>query len=242
MQRLARFLLHPVPSFLVICLVLPCGLCVAQEIELPSGPHDPGHVIAPTGYLELIVPLQDRIGLRLYGFYAGELKAPGAQLDVPIRMKKFLTITPSYLYIAVPASGLNTVVSKQPARFTQSYEENQFRIDGTVKFSIRKFEIFERNMYVRRFRPTDEINRYRNRIGLTHPLSVQGHSSKAFAFYEAYYEGQNGGWNRNRTWGGITVPLEKHVSFQPSYIFESTQKLKDIHYVVFALIFNVKPK
>ena len=242
MQGFTRFALHRVPSFVVICLVSLGGRCAAQEIEVPTGPHDPGYVVAPTGYLELIVPLQDRIGLRLYGFYAGELKAPGAQLDVPIRTTKFLTITPSYLYIAVPVSGLNTVVSKQPARFTHGYEENQFRIDATVKFSIHKFEVFERNMYVRRFRPTDEINRYRNRIGLTYPLTVGGHISKAFAFYEAYYEGQNGGWNRNRVWGGITVFLEKHVSFQPSYIFESTQKLKDIHYLVFALIFNVKPK
>jgi hypothetical protein len=95
-------------------------------------------------------------------------------------------------------------------------------------------------MYVRRFRPTDEINRYRNRIGLTHPLTVQGHISKAFGFYEAYFEGQNGGWNRNRVWGGITVSLEKHVSFQPSYIFETSRRLKDIHYLVFGLIFNTK--
>jgi hypothetical protein len=95
MQRLTRFALRYVPS-LVICLFSFGGLCVAQEIEIPSGPRDRGYVFAPTGYVELIAPLQDRIGLRLFGFYAGELKAPGEQVDVPIRVTKFLTITPSY--------------------------------------------------------------------------------------------------------------------------------------------------
>jgi hypothetical protein len=111
-RRFRKFPLHLVPRFLVVCLVSLGGRCAAQEIEVPPGPHGPGYVVAPTGYLELIVPLQDRFGLRLYGFYAGELEAPGAQLDVPIRTTKFLTITPSYLYIVVPASGLNTVVSR----------------------------------------------------------------------------------------------------------------------------------
>ena len=43
-------------------------------------------------------------------------------------------------------------------------------------------------MYVRRFRPTDDINRYRQRIGIAHPLTVNGHIWKPFASYEAFYE------------------------------------------------------
>ena len=78
---------------------------------------------------------------------------PVAQVDVPVQMTKFLTITPSYLYYEVPPSGLNTASEQSPG-FTDTLEENQFRIDGTLKFSIRKFEISDRNMYVRRFRQT----------------------------------------------------------------------------------------
>lgn len=37
------------------------------------------------------------------------------------------------------------------------------------------------------------------------------------------------------------MPLEKHVSFQPCYIYESIQGLKDIHYLLFGLIFSTKP-
>jgi hypothetical protein len=144
------------------------------------------------------------------------------------------------LHLQVPASGLNTVVAQQPGHFAHEYEENQFRIDGTFKFFVHKFEISDRNMYVRRFRPTDELNRYRNRITISHPLVVANHTVKPFAAYEAYYERKNGGWNRNRVWSGVTVPLNKYVAFQPSYIYETTQQLKDVHYLLVGLIFTTK--
>ena len=38
------------------------------------------------------------ISVNVYGFYYGEVDAPVAQVDVPIRTTRFLTITPSYLY------------------------------------------------------------------------------------------------------------------------------------------------
>ena len=31
---------------------------------------------------------------------------------------------------------------------------------------------------------------------------------------------QDGGWNRERMWTGVTLPLNKRVSFQPSYMWE----------------------
>jgi hypothetical protein len=71
-------------------------------------------VFAPSAYLEFIVPVQERVDLRLYGFYIGEAKATAAQVDVPIRITKFLAVTPSYLYLAIPPSGLNEVASKRP--------------------------------------------------------------------------------------------------------------------------------
>jgi hypothetical protein len=227
-----------VPSFLVIFLVSLGGLCVAQEIDPPGGTRGP--LFAPTGYLELIVPPQPRVGLKLYGFYAGEVKAPVAQLDVNIRTTKFLTITPSYLYVAVPPSGLSAAVSRPGVRFTRTYEENQFRIDGTLKFTIHKFEILERNMYVRRFRPAGQNNRYRNRIEVARPLVVKGRAWRPFASYEAFYDWGLGGWTRNRVWSGVMVTLQKHVALQPSYVWDSTRGLRDINYLLIAVIFRTK--
>jgi hypothetical protein len=243
MQAFTRLL--PRLSFLMMCFLLLGGLCVAQEVDVPTGRGN-GSVVAPSGWVELIAPVQPRIDLKLYGFYIGEMKAPSGQFDATFRPTKFLSITPSYLYYSVPASGLNELANRSLG-FTHTYDEHQFRIDGTVALSIHKFEISERNMYVRRFLetyqyagkllPAKEINRYRNRIGVAYPLAVKGHIWKPFASYEAFYD-QGSGWTKNRVWTGVTVPIEKHVSFQPSYMWESTNGIKDLHYLMFGLIFK----
>jgi Protein of unknown function (DUF2490) len=246
MEGFTRFALRFVPGVLVICVVLLGGQCIAQEVEVPGG-RGSGSVFAPTGWAELIAPVHDRIDLKFYGFYIGDVKAPSGQFDATFRVTKFLSITPSYLYYSVPASGLNELADHSRG-FTNTYDEHQFRIDGTVGFSIHKFEISERNMYVSRFLqtyeyvgrslPSKEINRYRNRIGVAYPLAVKSHIWKPFASYEAFYD-QGSGWTKNRAWTGVTVPIEKHVSFQPSYMWESTNGIKDLHYLMFGLIFRM---
>ena len=196
MRGLTRFARYLVPSVLVVCVISLGAPCAAQEVDPPTVPAAPdagdgrGSLFAPSAWLVLSTPVQKQIDLKLYGFYIGELQVPVAQVDLPIRMAKFLTVTPSYMDYSVPASGLNKL-TPQPGAFTDSYEEHQFRIDGTVAFAVRKFEISARNMYVRRFRPTpaDDINRYRGRIAIAHPLAVKGRIWKPFASYETFYEG-----------------------------------------------------
>jgi hypothetical protein len=232
---------------MAICLFSLGALCVAQEVDVPAGGRGSGSVVAPSGWAELIAPVQKRIDLKFYGFYIGEAKAPAAQFDATFRATKFLSITPSYLYYSNAPSGLNELANRTP-EFTSTYVEHQFRIDGTVMFSIHKFEISERNMYVRRFLPTytyagkslpeKEINRYRNKIAVAYPLTVMGHVWKPFASYEAFYD-QGSGWTKNRVWTGVTVPIEKHVSFQPSYMYDSNNGSKDLKYLMFGLIFKM---
>src|SRR5579864_2509534 len=237
MPIFTRFGRYLAPGVLVACVISLGAPCAAQEVDVPNG-RGSGSVTAPTGWVELIAPVQQRVDLKLYGFYIGELKAPSAQVDATIRLTKFLSITPSYLYYSVPASGLNELANVSRP-FTGRLDEHQFRIDGTVMFSIHKFEISERNMYVRRFLSTNtEINRYRNRIAIAYPLAVKGHIWKPFASYEAFYD-QGSGWTKNRAWTGVTVPIEKHVSFQPSYMWENTNGIKDVRYLMFGLIFRM---
>jgi hypothetical protein len=135
-------------------------------------------------------------------------------VDVPIRTTKFLTITPSYLYYEVPPPSELNEASEFPGGVPETFREHQFRIDGTLRFSIRKFEIADRNMYVRRFLPTDDINRYRQRIGIAYPLAVNGRIWKPFANYEAFYDWRNGGWNKNRVGLAVTgaAPQARAVS------------------------------
>ena len=240
MQRFTRLALHLVPGFLVIGLVSRGGPCVAQEVDAPGGHNGSGSVTAPSGWLELIVPVHQRITLKPYGFYIGGLNAPVGQFDVTVRATTFLTITPSYMYYSVPASGLNKL-APEPVGFTDSYHEHQFRIDGTFTFLVRHFEISVRNMYVRRFRPApaDDSNRYRGRIVISHTLPVEGRSWKPFASYEAFYD-HDGGWDKDRIWVGITLPLMKRVLIQPSYLWESSDGIKDINYLLLGLIVSTK--
>jgi Protein of unknown function (DUF2490) len=241
LTRCARYL---VPSVMAISLLSVGTPCAAQEVEAPAfddAPGGRGSVFVPGGFLGLVAPAGDRVSVNLYGFYYGEVDAPVAQVDVPIRTTRFLTITPSYLYYEVPPSGLDTA-SQRPTGFTDTFEENQARIDATVKFFIRAFEISSRSMFVRRFRPTDDINRYRQRIGIAHSLRVNGQIWRPFATYEAFYERSNSGWNRDRVIAGVTLPLVKHVSFQPSYIWENNRVrgLRDFNYLQFGLIVSTK--
>jgi len=244
MQGLPTCARHLAPTVLVISLLSVGAPCAAQEIEPPAldGARDGrGTLFVPGSFVGLVAPVHDRISVNLYGFYYGEVDVPVAQVDVPIRTTRFLTITPSYLYYKVPPSGLDTA-SERPAGFTDTFEENQFRIDATVKFPIRAFEISSRGMFVRRFRPTDDLNRYRQRIGIAHPLRVNGHIWKPFATYEAFYERSNSGWDRDRVIAGVTLPLVKHVSFQPSYIWENNRVrgLRDMNYLQFGLIVSTR--
>jgi hypothetical protein len=240
MGLLTRFARYLAPGVLVACVVSLGVPCSAQEVDVPTVPNVRGAVFAPSAWVVTNVPVQERIGLKLYGFYIGEFKAPVAQVDVPIRTAKFLTVTPSYMYYSVPASGLNKI-PPQPGRFTDSYTEHQFRIDATFAFSVDNFEISARNMYVRRFRPApaDDMNRYRGRIAIAHPLAVQDRIVKPFASYETFYE-PNRGWNRHRAWSGVTLPLNKHVALQPSYMRESSEGSRAVNYVLFGLILNTK--
>ena len=192
MRGLKRFARYVVPGVLAACVMSLGSPCAAQEPDPPTPPDvadGRGSVFAPSAWLVVNTPLRKEIALKSYGFYIGELNVPVAQFDLPIRTTKFLTITPSYMYYSVPPSGLNKL-PPQPAGFTDSYDEHQFRVDGTVAFAVRKLEISGRNMYVRRFRatPSDDINRYRGRLAIAYPVAVHGRIWKPFASYEAYYD------------------------------------------------------
>ena len=192
MRVLTTFARYLVRSALVVGVMSLAAPCAAQEPDPPTAPalgDGRGSVFAPSAWVLLNAPVQQRIGVKFSGFYIGELNIPVAQVDVPIRATKFLTVTPSYMGYSVPASGLNKL-PPQPGSFTDSYDEHQFRVDGTVAFAVRGLEISARNMYVRRFRPApvDDMNRYRGRVAIAHPLAVQGRIWKPFASYEAFYE------------------------------------------------------
>ena len=168
------------------------------------------------------------------------MEVPVAQVDVPIRLTRFLTITPSYMGYSVPAGGLNKL-PPQPANFTESYDEHQFRIDGTVAFALRTVRDLGPQHVCATVSP-DSRQRHE-------PLS-RSHLDRAsidrswphretVRLYEAFHE-RPVGWNRERIWSGVTVPLNKRVFVQPSYMWETSDGNRDVHYVMFGLIVNTR--
>jgi hypothetical protein len=57
MHRFAKFVLHLVPSLVLISAVLSGGQCVAQEIDVPGG-RGSGALVAPTAWVEFIAPVR----------------------------------------------------------------------------------------------------------------------------------------------------------------------------------------
>lgn len=162
---------------------------VAQEVE--GNGKSSGAIFSPADYLQIITPVTKRVTVSTYGFYLGNLRTSIALLEVPITLQKHFVVTPSYLFVNVPPVGLS-LLTNQTANC---------------------------NMYVRRFRPTSEINRYRNKIYVSHPLSLGSYKVNPFVFEEVYHDFVPGKWLR-RNWvvAAIDMPINRHLTFHAAQI------------------------
>ena len=230
---------HRMLNHCVLCsfLVAFVSTAVAQEVE--GNGKSSGAIFSPADYLQIITPVTRRITVSTYGFYLGNLHTSIALLEVPITLQKHFSITPGYLFVNVPSNGLSLLTNETP---NQSYHENQFRFAGTVLTSWHGFTLSDRNMYVRRFTPTSEINRYRNKIYVGHPLSLGSYKVNLFVFEEVYHDFMPGKWLR-RNWvvAAMDMPINRHLTFQPSYIRQDDQYLRSVNFLGLALIIRTNP-
>lgn len=224
-------------AFVCVSLWLGVGAARAQEVE---GRGQSGTaVFSPADYIEIVTPITRRVAVNTYGFYLGNVRTSVALLEVPIQMQKHLTLTPSYLFVNVPPTGLELLTNRSAA---VSYRENQFRLAGTVSTGWHGFAFSDRNMYVRRFTPAGDVNRYRNRVTVAHPFTVGGYQIKPFVFEEVYHDFVPGPWLR-RNWvaAAIDMPINRHLTFQPSYIRQDDQYLRSVDFLGLALIIRTNP-
>ena len=234
-QQLIRAL-RPFLVLAVSAALLPLGLCGAQEVDAPTHNGGSGSVVAPSAWVTVFTPVMPRVDLKFTEFYIGKLDVPVSQADLTIHATSFLSITPSYMYYSAPSRALDQL-SPNGGNFKGGYDEQQFRVDATLGYTLAGLELSARNMYVRRFRPggLKSIDRYRGRLSAAYPFRVDGAQWKPFASWETYYDHGAGGWNRDRYQAGITVPLIPRVLFQPSYMYEKTDGTNDVHYLLFGL-------
>src|SRR5215470_17814216 len=215
-------------SFLVSLV----GVGIAQEVE--GNGKSSGAIFSPADYIEITTPVTTRVTVNTYGFYLGNLHTSIALLEVPTTLQKHFMVTPGYLFVNVPPSGLSLLTNHIA---NQSYREHQLRLAGTVLTAWHGFTLSDRNMYVRRFMPTSQINRYRNKIYVSHPLSLGSYKVNAFVFEEVYHDFVPGKWLR-RNWvvAAMDMPLNRHLTFQPSYIRQDDQFLRSVNFLGLALI------
>lgn len=224
------------------CILLPflvflVSVGVAQEVE--GNGKSSGTIFSPADYLQLITPVTRRVTVSTYGLYAGNAHASLALLEVPMTVQKHFVVTPSYEFVNVPPGGFSLLTNRTAY---QSYQENQFRISGTVQTPWHEFTLSDRNMYVRRFTPTSEINRYRNRIYVGHPLTFGSYKVNPFVFEEVYHDFAPGKWLR-RNWAvaAVDMPIDRHLTFQASYIRQDDQFFRSVNFLGLALIIRTNP-
>ena len=248
MRAFTRFARYLVPSALVVYLMSLAAPCAARRrrrcTDFPAAPDlgdGRGSVFAPSAWVVLSTPVRKQIDLKLYGFYIGDLDVPVTQVDVSVRATKFLTITPSYLYNWIPPKGLNEIAS-QPRAFTDSYQEHQARIDGTFTFPIRKFEISARNMFVRRFREGPATISTAIAVGFqSHiPSRLKVTSGNPLPHTKPFMSAAMVAGTECASGPGVTVPLNRHVFFQPSYMWERSDGSRDLQDLLLGLTVSTK--
>jgi hypothetical protein len=70
------------------------------------------------------------------------------------------------------------------------YRKNQVRVEATILITWHGFLFSDQNMYVRRFTPFGDFNRYRKRTYVSHSVAIERYKMTPFAFYEVYYDFQ----------------------------------------------------
>jgi len=219
---------------LLVCLATAAhGLSLKRQ-ELEGAGKTGGSLFSPADYFEVSTPLTDRVAINAYGFYLGNMKAEIALAEASVRVSKAISVTSSYLYIAVPTVGLSQLTGE-----TQSsgYHEHQFRQAASFATSWRNFNISDRNMYALRLIGTGNINRYRNRIYISRSVSAGPFRFTPFVFDEVYHDFASGRWLR-RNWivGGADLPANRYMTFQLSDIRQDDSSLRSVNFLGLAII------
>jgi Protein of unknown function (DUF2490) len=123
-----------------------------------------------------------------------------------IKINKYLSFNPFYFHReARPPNGRHE-------------SEDRATLGATVRLPAGKFTISDRNYFERRWRePQVEAWRYRNRIQLEHPFTIEKKHFTWFVSDEVFYDWSLHVWPRNRASAGITHAFSKHLTLELYY-------------------------
>jgi hypothetical protein len=118
----------------------------------------------------------------------------------------FLTIVPRYDFY----NRNKSPVLKQ--------DENRISLEITAAKDFGKWTLRDRNFCDRRFQPSGQTWRYRNRAEAEHCLPIPHLRLKGVLWYQAYYNTHDHGWAQKRVAAGVRRPLCKQISVQVYYL------------------------
>lgn len=174
------------------------------------------------------MPLTDSVDVNLTVGYGFGLRAKALIAEIPFKLNKYLTVAPSYVYIASPV-------------LNRRYHENQARFSVQFALPIGKGMLDDRSMFERRFRAGfDDSTRYHNRLRLKYPLKIKNFDFSLVAADEVTYDGRLSRWDRNRISIGFNKTLNKRLTTEITYLRQQNRRGGDANIVLVAVILRTE--
>jgi Protein of unknown function (DUF2490) len=138
-------------------------------------------------------------GLRA-GSDAGHLIYRRIGVSVSFRLRKYLTVTPSYHFYQRDSA---------PARESR---ENRLSLAATATLPLGRWGVSDRNLLERHFLARGNSWRYRNRMEVVRHFAWRREKLRAFAWDEVFYDSSVRAWSRNRVVLGAGKSLSPRLS------------------------------
>ena len=189
-------------AFLTLCLAN--SIAQAQSSATPRGDNQ------LWDELQLAVPIKQQVDFVLLGFarFGRNVSRPVNErvgAGILVRCGKYLTVLPSYLYVA-----------SQPTSTNHS-TEHRITLEATPRFPIRSFVVSDRNRVEFHFHsPSPNFVQYRNRMQIEHALPL--HDLHGFVADEVFYDSVASAWIRNRFYLGVAKKVNKHLTLEIYYV------------------------
>lgn len=143
---------------------------------------------------------------------------------------KYLTLSQSYFTRAArPPNGRRET-------------ETRLTLGATLQNTFGKFTVSDRNGVERRWRsPQVDSWRYRNRLRVEHPFSINKTKFNWFISEEVFYDWSVDDWVRNRIAAGANHAFNKHFTGELYYLRQNDGRSRpgDVHVIGTALRFKL---
>ena len=103
-------------------------------------------------------------------------------------------------------------------------------LDAAVKTKVHGFGVVDRSRFEFRF-PEDQefVTRYRNRLTVTSPVTFTPLQILPYVAEEVFVSSDGQGFNQQRLYGGVFIPLHEKVRLELFYIWKLDKSDDDWH-------------